>query len=74
MYFLVPGRVGELSFTGVGDDSVRVSWERPDNPNGIISGYRITVDCYEPSHNQIYSAETGDKTLSTIIQQSTLSE
>ena len=70
----VPGKVRELSFTGVGDDSVRVSWEMPDHPNGVISGYRITVDYYEHGRSQIYRTETDDNTLSTIIQQSSLSK
>ncbi|XP_070769541.1 protein sidekick-1 isoform X2 [Enoplosus armatus] len=34
-----PGRIRHLSFTEILDTSLRVSWEEPEDKNGIITGY-----------------------------------
>ena len=70
----VPGVIGGLSFSGAGDDSVRVTWERPDYPNGIIYGYRVTVGYYESGRGQINTTETGNNTLSTTVRHISLGE
>ena len=64
----VPGEVRGVSFTGLGGDGVRVSWQRPDYPNGVISGYRVTVEYYEHNRGHIYTTEVENETLSMTIQ------
>uniref|UniRef100_A0A8C1R1Z1 Sidekick cell adhesion molecule 1b n=1 Tax=Cyprinus carpio TaxID=7962 RepID=A0A8C1R1Z1_CYPCA len=39
-----PGPVTQLSFTEILDTSLRISWQEPDDKNGIITGY---VLCWE---------------------------
>ena len=68
----VPGEVRGISFTGLGGDGVRVSWQRPDYPNGIISGYSVTMDYYEHNRGHIYRTEVDNETLSTTIQHHSL--
>jgi len=53
---------------------VTVTWERPDYPNGIISGYRVTVGYYESGRGQINTTDTINTTLSATIQHSSLGE
>ncbi|KAI3352479.1 hypothetical protein L3Q82_005431 [Scortum barcoo] len=36
-----PGPVRHLSFTGILDTSLRVSWAEPEDKNGIITGYEL---------------------------------
>ena len=68
----VPGEVGVVLFTGLGDNGVQVSWQRPRYPNGIISSYRVTVEYYEHSRGTIYRTEVDNETLSTTIQHHSL--
>ena len=68
----VPGEVRGVSFTGLGGDGVRVSWQRPDYPNGVISGYRVTVEYYEHNRGHIYTTEFDNETLSLTIQHRSL--
>ena len=68
----VPGEVGAVSFTGLGDNGVQVSWQRPHYPNGIISGYRVTVEYYEHSRDVIYRTEVDNETFITTIQHHSL--
>ena len=53
---------------------MRVSWERPDYPNGIISCYRVSVGYYESGRGQINTTDTSNTTLSATIQHSSLGE
>ncbi|RXM29017.1 Protein sidekick-1 [Acipenser ruthenus] len=41
-----PGAVGHLSFTEILDMSLRVSWQEPQEKNGIITGYHVTWEVY----------------------------
>ena len=64
----VPSIVRSLSFTGVSDSSVLVSWQRPEYPNGIISGFRIIIEHYQRS--LIDTVEIPDNTWNNILQHS----
>ena len=68
----VPGEVRGVSFTVLGGDGVRVSWQRPEYPNGVISGYRVTVEYYEHNRGHIYTTEFDNETLSMTIQHHSL--
>ena len=39
----VPGPVSGLSWETVNDTSATVSWKEPNDPNGKIVGYAITI-------------------------------
>nr|XP_015215986.1 PREDICTED: protein sidekick-1 isoform X1 [Lepisosteus oculatus]XP_015215987.1 PREDICTED: protein sidekick-1 isoform X1 [Lepisosteus oculatus] len=41
-----PGAVGHLSFTEILDTSLRVSWQEPENKNGIITGYQVSWEVH----------------------------
>lgn len=64
-------------FSQWSNDTVRASWEQPDYPNGVISGYNITVGHYgsDPDQDTILSVEVPDNgTFSTDIQNSLLGQ
>ena len=75
--YTVPGVVGNPMFAQWSNDTVRASWEQPDYPNGVISGYNITVGHYgsDPDQDMIISVEVPDNgTFSTDIQDSLLGQ
>ncbi|XP_072043107.1 protein sidekick-2-like [Amphiura filiformis] len=37
----IPGAVGNLKFSEVGDKSIRVEWQPPAFPNGILTAYEV---------------------------------
>jgi hypothetical protein len=39
--FLVPGKPLNVSIGDVNDSTIALSWSEPENPNGVIKGYRI---------------------------------
>ena len=39
--FLAPGPPVEVSVEAVNSTSLKVSWKSPDDPNGIITGFRV---------------------------------
>lgn len=41
VYISVPGKPINVSFREVTDKSVYLSWGQPEQPNGIIQGYRL---------------------------------
>ena len=63
----VPSVVRSLSFTGVSDSSVLVSWQRPEYPNGIISGFRIIIGYYQRP-GLIDTVDTPDNTRKNFLQ------
>ena len=38
-----PGVVDDVEITVLSESSIRVSWEPPLTPNGIITGYQVVV-------------------------------
>lgn len=57
----VADAVGNLSCTGVSWDSIQLSWELPDNPNGQILFYEILVATDLQSHT--HQAHTPEYTV-----------
>lgn len=41
MLLLVPGKPLNVSIGDVNDSTIALSWSEPENPNGLIKGYRI---------------------------------
>ena len=41
LLFSAPGRPLNVSIGDVNDSSIALSWAEPENPNGVIKGYRI---------------------------------
>ncbi|XP_029991434.1 phosphatidylinositol phosphatase PTPRQ [Sphaeramia orbicularis] len=58
----VSDAVGNLSCTGVSWDSVQLSWNRPDNPNGQILFYEIILEIDMQSNT--HEAQTLEYTVS----------
>ncbi|XP_039630055.1 protein sidekick-1 isoform X2 [Polypterus senegalus] len=48
-----PGAVGHLSFTEILDTSLKVSWQEPQDKNGIIIGYQITWEAYGKNETRV---------------------
>ena len=45
--FVVPGPVKALSYCVLSNTSVRIMWNSPNEPNGIITGYDVVYGVYE---------------------------
>ncbi|XP_064423550.1 protein sidekick-2 [Latimeria chalumnae] len=48
-----PGPVGHLSFTEILDTSLKVSWQEPQEKNGILTGYRISWEEYNRTNTRV---------------------
>lgn len=65
----IPGPVVNLAGEGAGSDRIKVTWDPPKNPNGIIEGYIITyqlkskADCPIPLSQPITKLVHGEKHL-----------
>ena len=64
-------RVREVSTDPVEADTVIVSWQRPDFPNGILTGYTVFVQLYQDG-SVIAGRTTDNVTLSVTIQNASL--
>ena len=56
-----------------GDVEVIVSWSRPLFPNGVLTGYMVSVEGFEGG-TVIGPVDVGSDALSTVIDISTLGE
>ncbi|GCB61326.1 hypothetical protein scyTo_0009314, partial [Scyliorhinus torazame] len=48
-----PGAVGHLSFTEILDTSLKVSWQEPQEKNGILTGYQISWEVYNRNESRL---------------------
>ncbi|XP_062859555.1 protein sidekick-2-like [Trichomycterus rosablanca] len=48
-----PGAVGHLSFTGILDTSLKVSWREPHEKNGVLTGYRISWEEFNRTNTRV---------------------
>uniref|UniRef100_A0A4W3K1G6 Sidekick cell adhesion molecule 1 n=1 Tax=Callorhinchus milii TaxID=7868 RepID=A0A4W3K1G6_CALMI len=48
-----PGAVGHLSFSEILDTSLKVSWQEPQETNGILTGYQISWTVYNQNHSRL---------------------
>uniref|UniRef100_A0A4W5NYF9 Sidekick cell adhesion molecule 2 n=1 Tax=Hucho hucho TaxID=62062 RepID=A0A4W5NYF9_9TELE len=48
-----PGAVGHLSFTEILDTSLKVSWEDPNEKNGVLTGYRISWEEFNRTNTRV---------------------
>ncbi|XP_012588441.1 PREDICTED: protein sidekick-2 [Condylura cristata] len=49
----VPGPVGHLSFSEILDTSLKVSWQEPGEKNGVLTGYRISLEEYNRTNTRV---------------------
>ncbi|OCT60398.1 hypothetical protein XELAEV_18046417mg [Xenopus laevis] len=49
----VPGPVGHLSFDDILDTSLRVTWQEPDEKNGLLSGYKISWEEFNQTNTRV---------------------
>ena len=47
--FLVPSSPVALRAELIGNNTVQLTWEPPESPNGVIDGYQITYTGHEQS-------------------------
>ena len=74
-FFPAPGAVGGvLVSVSEGEEEVTVSWQRPDYPNGLLTGYTVSVELYEGDSMVIGPVDVDSITLSTVIDVSSLGE
>ena len=66
-----PGVVREVSTDPVEADTVTVSWQRPDFPNSILTGYTVFVQLYQDG-SVVAGKTTDNVTLSVTIQDASL--
>jgi hypothetical protein len=57
--FLVPGKPLNVSIGDVNDSTIALSWYEPENPNGIIKGYRIYF--MRKNFTDVQTVRNGDK-------------
>ncbi|XP_054992318.1 protein sidekick-1 isoform X1 [Sorex araneus] len=48
-----PGAVGHLSFTEILDTSLKVSWQEPQEKNGLLTGYRVCWEVYGQNQSRL---------------------
>ncbi|XP_067911915.1 protein sidekick-1 isoform X2 [Heterodontus francisci] len=48
-----PGAVGHLSFAEILDTSLKVSWQEPQEKNGILTGYQISWEIYNRNESRL---------------------
>ncbi|XP_064477865.1 protein sidekick-like isoform X1 [Ornithodoros turicata] len=58
-----PGPVGALRFSDIRMTSLNLSWEMPEEPNGIIAGYLVNYETTE------LNAESGKEVRQKVLQQ-----
>ena len=74
LYFSpAPGAVGGVLVNVSEGEEVTVSWQRPDYPNGLLTGYTVSVELYEGGSMVIGPVDV-NTTLSTVIDISSLGE
>ncbi|XP_044155181.1 protein sidekick-2 isoform X1 [Bufo gargarizans] len=49
----VPGPVGSLSFDDILDTSLRVTWQEPSEKNGILTGYKISLEEFNQTNTRV---------------------
>ena len=54
MFCVVPGVVGNMKVVALYDNLLHVSWDPPLSPNGVITGYLVTVTNLVNSHDYDY--------------------
>ena len=50
--YTVPGPVSSLNYTVMSNTSARITWSQPEEPNGVIAGYRVVYGVYMRSEGQ----------------------
>ena len=73
-FFPAPGAVGGVLVSVSEGEEVTVSWQRPDYPNGLLTGYTVSVELYEGGSMVIDPVDVNNITLSTVIDVSSLGE
>ncbi|XP_072415393.1 protein sidekick-1 isoform X1 [Chiloscyllium punctatum] len=48
-----PGAVGHLGFAEILDTSLKVSWQEPQEKNGILTGYQISWEIYNENESRM---------------------
>ena len=61
----VPTSVTALQVRPLSLHQIQVSWQPPESPNGILTGYEVTV--YNTKLNYTYSVSVGQSVLNTTI-------
>ena len=61
----VPTSVTALQVRPLSLHQIQVSWQPPESPNGILTGYEVTV--YNTKLNYTYSLSVGPNVLNTTI-------
>ncbi|XP_075926010.1 LOW QUALITY PROTEIN: protein sidekick-2-like [Petromyzon marinus] len=49
----VPGPVGNLGFSEILDTSLKVSWDEPQEKNGILIGYKVSWEELNKTHSRV---------------------
>lgn len=57
--FAAPGRPVNVTIGEVNDSTIALSWAEPDNPNGIIKGYRIYF--MRKNFTDVQTVRSGDR-------------
>ena len=63
--------MSEISATG---DPVTVTWAAPDRPNGVLTGYNVSVELYDGGRAVIGPENVDDTTQSKVLNTSSLGE
>ena len=61
----VPTSVTGLQIKPLSIHQIQISWQPPESPNGILTGYEVTV--YNTKLNYTYSVSVGPNVLNTTI-------
>ena len=61
----VPTSVTTLQVKSLSLHQIQISWQPPESPNGILTGYEVTV--YNTKLNYTYSLSVGPNVLNTTI-------
>ena len=61
----VPTSVTALQVKSLSLHQIQISWQPPESPNGILTGYEVTV--YNTKLNYTYSLSVGPNVLNTTI-------
>lgn len=61
----VPGKPLNVSIGEVNDSTIALSWAEPENPNGVIKGYRIYF--MRKNFTDVQTVRSGDKVQKFIL-------
>ena len=59
LLFIVPGKPLNVTIGEVNDSTIALSWAEPENPNGVIKGYRIYF--MRKNFTDVQTVRSGDK-------------